>query len=165
MTAPSTCSTTTETPTARATSTRTKPPKTARITGLTIRRPAKERTQIKEMNLMRPALSRFLKAALVCAVLLPGLGRATSSVPLRIQTTDGKKWEVPVKSFKGISLSVISTLVKQGKMKEPPEKGNGTGGDMTFILGKDVPAGFLDWVQQAISSGGQTHATGSFAWV
>jgi hypothetical protein len=85
--------------------------------------------------------------------------QATQPNYLKITTADGKTLQAPVKSFKGLSLGVIATLVKQGKMTNPPEN-PGQGGYMTFYLDKTVGADFVTWAAMT-----KTAASGQFQWV
>ncbi len=78
---------------------------------------------------------------------------------LKITTADGKTLQAPVKSFKALSLAVIATLVKQGKMTNPPENPD-PGGYMTFYLDKNVGADFIAWASMT-----KTAAAGQFQWV
>lgn len=93
-------------------------------------------------------------------------GPSPKPIPLQILTSDGKSFTAPVLSYKGLSLGVVATLIKQGKMKKNPEQGFNSNGDMTFVLDKSVSKDFTAWVLKGLSqNGGQTGATGTFVWV
>lgn len=84
---------------------------------------------------------------------------------LHISTPDGQTFEVPIKSYKGISLSVLMTLKKQGKMLNVQEPGSDPNGYMTFILDSDVPPAFVLWAQNQAGKGPSPNATGEFRWI
>jgi hypothetical protein len=83
-------------------------------------------------------------------------GQSTSSRPplfLKVQTADGKSIQAPVVKFRALSLAVIATLIKEGKMTAPqsPEKGKKNSGNMTFYLGQDVSSDFINWAKASMA--------------
>src|ERR1700722_4689637 len=96
-------------------------------------------------------------------------GSTTTSIPtssqliLRVQTAEGKTLLAPVVKFKALSLAVVVTLIKEGKMSPSKAPENDPSGNMTFYLDKNVSADFVNWAK---SSFGQTGSndSGEFTW-
>src|ERR1700722_1053658 len=82
---------------------------------------------------------------------------------LNVKTADGKVLQAPVVKFKALSLAVITTLIKEGKMNPSHAPENDPSGNMTFYLDKNVSADFVSWAK---SSFGQTGSndSGEFTW-
>jgi hypothetical protein len=84
---------------------------------------------------------------------------------LHVQTADGKSLQAPVLKFKALSLAVIKTLIKEGKMSPSQAPENDPSGNMTFYLDKNVSSDFINWAK---SSFGQTSSgsndSGEFTW-
>jgi hypothetical protein len=115
----------------------------------------------------------FKSLGLGFCLMLAGIAQAgpiTASHPpliLKVQTADGKAIQAPVVRYKALSLAVVATLVKEGKMKptQSPEKGGKQSGNMTFYLGPDVSNDFIAWAKDSMAQpdGTVSKDSGDFA--
>jgi hypothetical protein len=96
-------------------------------------------------------------------LLFPGLALSDENY-LHIHLSDGQALDAPIQSFKGISLSVLTTLKKQGKLANVSEPASDPHGYMTFVLNPDVSAAFTAWAKSLAGKGPADSATGEFAW-
>jgi hypothetical protein len=88
----------------------------------------------------------------------------SAQLVLHVQTADGKNLQAPVVRFKSLSLAVMATLIKEGKMSPSKASENDPAGNMTFYLDKNVSADFVSWAKGSL---GQTHNPrdlGQFIW-
>jgi hypothetical protein len=90
----------------------------------------------------------------------------SSTYYLHLQTADGQKLEAPVHSFKAISLAVLQTMIKEGKIKKEDAPENGSNGDMTYYLDSNLSPAFVVWAQKAQAQGANqgSGVTADFAW-
>lgn len=84
---------------------------------------------------------------------------------LHVRTINGQSLKAQVQSFEGISLSVLETLKKQGRYAYVTEPGGNPDGNMTFVLGPDVPSLFAAWAGNQPGQDAPTGTTGYFNWV
>ena len=84
---------------------------------------------------------------------------------LQIHTGAGENLKARVQSFKGLSLSVLATLQKQGKLTGVHEPNSDPQGYMTFILTPEVSADWANWAKSQAAQKDSSGATGEFAWV
>jgi hypothetical protein len=91
---------------------------------------------------------------------------STSTYYLHLQTADGQKFEAQVHSFKAISLAVLQTMIKEGKIKKEEAPENGTNGDMTYYLDSNLSPAFVVWAQKSLGQGSKqgSGVTADFAW-
>jgi hypothetical protein len=87
---------------------------------------------------------------------------------LNVQTADGKALQAPVVRFKALSLAVVATLIKEGKMtaSQSPEKAANRSANMTFYLDKNVSDDFVNWAKSNMgqTSGSVSNDSGEFTW-
>ena len=101
-----------------------------------------------------------------------GMSYADSSTPvstapqliLNVQTADGKNLQAPVVKFKALSLAVITTLIKEGKLDASRAPENDPQGYMTFYLDKNVSADFTNWAKASLGQTGESGDSGQFTW-
>ena len=88
---------------------------------------------------------------------------ASSQLVLNVQTASGKTLQAPVVKFKALSLAVVVTLIKEGKMNVSQAPENDPSGNMTFYLDKNVSSDFVNWAKRSL---GQTVSSdsGEFTW-
>jgi hypothetical protein len=91
---------------------------------------------------------------------------STSTYYLHLQTADGQKLEAPVHSFKAISLAVLQTMIKEGKIKKEDAPENGSKGDITYYLDSNQSPQFVVWAQKSQEQGANqgSGVTADFAW-
>ncbi|HTA77203.1 MAG TPA: hypothetical protein VK791_08595 [bacterium] len=108
---------------------------------------------------MRSIYSKLFLGVLGFCLILAGTAQAgpsTTSHPplfLKVQTADGKAIQAPVVKFKALSMAVVATLIKEGKMTptQSSEKGGKNFGNMTFYLGQDVSSDFINWAKASMA--------------
>jgi hypothetical protein len=84
---------------------------------------------------------------------------------LHVQTADGKALQAPVVKFKALSLAVIVTLIKEGKMSPSQAPKNDPSGYITFYLDKNVSAGFVNWAKSSFGhTSNGSNDSGEFTW-
>jgi hypothetical protein len=84
---------------------------------------------------------------------------------LNVKTADGKALQAPVLKFKALSLAVITTLIKEGKMSPSQAPENDPSGNMTFYLDKNVSADFINWAKSSFGQTGKgSNDSGEFTW-
>jgi hypothetical protein len=91
---------------------------------------------------------------------------ASSQLVLNVQTVDGKTLQAPVVKFKALSLAVVVTLIKEGKMSASQAPENDPSGNMTFYLDKNVSANFVSWAKRSLgqTGGNGSPDSGEFTW-
>lgn len=118
---------------------------------------------MRQKNLKRSGL------ILVFCILLTRVGSAQSTSPanplvLTVQTAGGKALQAPVIKFKALSLAVVTTLIKEGKMKASQAPENDPNGYMTFYLDKSISADFINWAKSSMGQNGGSKDSGEFIW-
>ena len=90
----------------------------------------------------------------------------STSLVLNVQTADGKVLQAPVVKFKALSLAVITTLIKEGKMSPSRAPENDPSGNITFYLGKNVSEDFVNWAKNSLgqTAGKGSNDSGEFTW-
>jgi hypothetical protein len=90
----------------------------------------------------------------------------SSPLVLNVQTADGKTLQAPVLKFKALSLAVVTTLIKEGKMSASRAPENDPLGYVTFYLDKNTSADFVNWAKGNFSqtSGNGSTDSGEFTW-
>jgi hypothetical protein len=119
---------------------------------------------MRQKNLKRSGL------VLIFCVLLSYVAAAQSTAPpvnplvLHIQTADGKILQATVAKFKALSLAVITTLIKEGKMNPSQAPENDPSGYMTFYLDKSVSGDFVNWAKSSLGQSSGSGDSGEFTW-
>jgi hypothetical protein len=119
---------------------------------------------MRQKNLKRSGL------VLIFCILLSRVAVAQLTAPpanplvLHVQTADGKALRAPVVKFKALSLAVIVTLIKEGKMNASQAPENDPHGYMTFYLDKSVSADFVNWAKSSLGQSSGAKDSGEFTW-
>ncbi|GEM_PF-3526601 len=87
-----------------------------------------------------------------------------SQLVLTVKTADGKTLQAPVVKFKALSLAVVTTLIKEGKMDSSRAHENDPHGYMTFYLDKSVSSDFANWAKSSLGQSGGSGDSGEFTW-
>ncbi len=88
---------------------------------------------------------------------------STPQLVLTVQTANGKALQAPVVKFKALSLAVIKTLIKEGKLSPSRAPENDPSGNMTFYLDNNVSADFVNWVKSSLGQS-ESKDSGEFIW-
>lgn len=89
---------------------------------------------------------------------------SASGLILKVQTAEGKAFQAPVVKFKALSLAVLTTLIKEGKLDASRAPENDPLGYMTFYLDKSVSADFTTWAKTSLGQTKGSGDSGEFTW-